>query len=468
MVEDNAPTKRRRVTNRVGCNARIIFKRAKDNNGYEVYAIEERHNHLLRTAISRPFMKANRKLDLGHQNFIINCAKANIGYNKSFTLYEEMVGGFANVGATVTYFGNFKRDIMAYIEGADAQLVLDKYMAKKEVSTDFYFAHDVDELDQLCRIFWADPQARHNFKLFGDVMSFDATYSTNRYKMVFVPFTGVDHHKKSVTFAAGLITREDVDSYAWLLEHFKNAMGKVPACTVTDQDPAMRVAIARVFDTTRHRFCMWHIMTKVCEKVGPTLASNEDFLKSLNDVVWSETQSIREFETGWQTVMEKHNLVEHKWFTHLFEIRDHWIPAFFNDVFMGGLIRTTSRSESENNVFSNCTSPHFSLTQFFIQFEKAIDKQRHNQSQLNANCEDKFPVLKTPILLERQAAATYTIAVFYDVQKEIVKACFSSQVVNKTVEGSTTTLLIEDTNTVFHSVEYNHIEGKAKCSCNMF
>ncbi|XP_019156899.1 PREDICTED: protein FAR1-RELATED SEQUENCE 5-like [Ipomoea nil] len=240
-------TKRRRVTNRVGCNAKIVFKRL-DSDSFEVNSIEERHTHSLCTPISRPFMKANRKLDLGHQNFIINCSKANIGSCKSFTLYEEMVGGFENVGATVTDFGNFKRDIMAYIEDTDAQLVIDKYMEKKNVSPDFYFAHDVDELDQLCRIFWADPQARHNFKLFGDTMSFDATYDHGvytkpvcidapckclmgtqlpntllentsategyqahvcppgtQYKLVFVPFTGVDHHKKSVTFAAGLI-----------------------------------------------------------------------------------------------------------------------------------------------------------------------------------------------------------------------------------------------------------------------
>ncbi|XP_019179927.1 PREDICTED: putative protein FAR1-RELATED SEQUENCE 10 [Ipomoea nil] len=45
-AEHNAQTKRRRVTNRVGCNTRIIFKRIL--GGYEVHAIEERHTHLLR------------------------------------------------------------------------------------------------------------------------------------------------------------------------------------------------------------------------------------------------------------------------------------------------------------------------------------------------------------------------------------------------------------------------------------
>ncbi|XP_019181678.1 PREDICTED: protein FAR1-RELATED SEQUENCE 5-like [Ipomoea nil] len=230
----------------------------------------------------------------------------------------------------------------------------------------------------------------------------------------------------------------------------------------------MKAAIARVFDTTRRRYCMWHIMTKVCEKVGPTLAKSDGFLTSLNNVVWNELQTIEEFETVWQTVMEDYNLCEHKWFNHLFEIRAQWIPILFNGMFIGGLLRTTSRSESENSVFSKCTSPHLSLSEFFTKFEKAIYKQRHYQLQLNAECEGKFPELKTPLLLERQAATTYTVKVFYDVQKEIVDACFSSQVVKKTNEGCTLKFDIEDTNKSTYSVEYNSTNRTVQCTCKMF
>lgn len=42
---------------------------------------------------------------------------------------------------------------------------------------------------------------------------------------MFVPFTGMDNHKKSVMFVAGLIAKEDVGSYVWLLDNFKQAMG---------------------------------------------------------------------------------------------------------------------------------------------------------------------------------------------------------------------------------------------------
>ncbi|XP_019172923.1 PREDICTED: protein FAR1-RELATED SEQUENCE 5-like [Ipomoea nil] len=277
--------KRRRVTNRVGCNAKIIFK-LKGYGGYSVFYLEERHTHCLYSEASKPFMRINRKLDLGHQIFVANCAKANIGSIKSWKLYRKMVGDYTDVGATGVDFQNFKRDLMAYIRGGDAQLIVEKFLHKKELWSSFFFDYDVDEYDQLSRVFWADPVARRNFACFGDVVSFDATYRTNMYKLVFVPFTGIDNHKKSVTFAAGLIAKKDVESYVWLLDNFKRAMGHEPTYILTDQDPAMRVAIPTVFNSARHRFCMWHIMSKVGDKVGSVVAKDQSFRRALNDVVW--------------------------------------------------------------------------------------------------------------------------------------------------------------------------------------
>ncbi|GJZ02915.1 protein FAR1-related sequence 5 [Tanacetum coccineum] len=50
---------------------------------------------------------------------------------------------------------------------------------------------------------------------FGDVVSFDATFKTNKYKMVFVPFTAIDNHRKCVTVAAGLLKIESIYESFW-------------------------------------------------------------------------------------------------------------------------------------------------------------------------------------------------------------------------------------------------------------
>lgn len=86
--------------------------------------------------------------------------------------------------------------------------------------------------------------------------------------MIFVPFTGVDNHKRSVTFGAALLGNETADSYIWLLKSFLNAFGKQPKIVVTDQDAAIAKAVSTVFTDSTHRLCMWHIGKKLSDKVG--------------------------------------------------------------------------------------------------------------------------------------------------------------------------------------------------------
>ena len=90
--------------------------------------------------------------------------------------------------------------------------------------------------------------------------------------MIFVPFTGVDHHKRCVTFGAGLLYDETIESYKWLLQMFLDAHKKQPLLVLTDQDASMKQAVATVFNDSVHRLCMWHIMKKLPSKVCSLLS----------------------------------------------------------------------------------------------------------------------------------------------------------------------------------------------------
>ncbi|XP_031104698.1 protein FAR1-RELATED SEQUENCE 5-like [Ipomoea triloba] len=370
--------KRRRVTNRVECKAKVVFK-------------------------------VNHNLDAGHQLFVASCVRANIGPTRSYRLFKEIVGEYSNVGATT-----------------------------------FWFEYDVDEGDKLSRVFFADAVSRKNFSLFGDVVSFDGTYRTNKYNLVFVPFTSIDNHKRCITFGYGLLTKEDIDSYVWLLESFKKIMGHDPICVVTDQDPTMKVVVAQVFGASKHRFCMWHIMCKVGEKVGPVLSKDEVFRRKLNGIVWDNSLDPNVFELRWNHIKEEYGLGDNGWFHYLFESRTFWAPPYFHDELMAGLVRTTSRSESQNSFLGSFSNGHSSLVEFLVHYDSAIGAQRHAQAKLNADCEACFPVLNTPLALERHAMVVYTISIFYDVQDEICSVCFSCQVVSLTDFDGCVSYVIKD------------------------
>ncbi|XP_019158354.1 PREDICTED: protein FAR1-RELATED SEQUENCE 5-like [Ipomoea nil] len=455
------------MSNRVKCNARICIKR--DTGGDFVVSIfVEEYTHSMCSRPSNIFMRINRKLDVAQQAFLANCIKANVGGSEGFRLYNEAVGSFANVGATTMEFHNFKRDLQSYVDEKDGEMIIAKFRQKRDVCGDFFFNNHLIDEGHLDVFFWADHVGRQSFMSFGDVITFDATYGTNRYSLVFVPFTGVDNHKRCITFIAGMVTREDIVSYVWVLERFKVAMGKSPLCVVTDQDPAMKIAIARVLPESQHHYCMWHIMTKVSEKLGGALAHDEIFCNKLNNIVWNETIVISEFEAQWQSLMEKHNLTGHRWFTKLYAEREFWIPVYFLDLPMSGLLRTTSRSEAENSVYGKSTRPHCSLVEFYMQFESVLETQRHTQDKLNAESEGSLPELKTPSAIERHTAQVFTLTIFYELQKAIESTYFYCGVVGIREDRGVIYYNIRGSHNATHTAEYNPMGVSELCNCKLF
>ncbi|XP_021751082.1 protein FAR1-RELATED SEQUENCE 5-like [Chenopodium quinoa] len=261
--EANTPMVKRRLSTRVVCKAKMILKYCEDG-GYIVSNFEEGHTHHLYSSENSHFQNSKRKLTMFHKKMIIDNSKVNIGPVKTYRMVKEYVGGYENIGASRNDFKKFHRDLKVYIEGSDAQMFVDNFKRKKLMWSAYFFDYEMDEDDCLCRALWADPICRRNYAVFGDMLSFDTTYQSNRYNMVFGPFTGVDHHKKCVTFAAGFIAKEDVASFEWLFRTFVKAMGgREPNCLITDQDPAMKIAVDSVFQQCEHRYLFYCTATRM-------------------------------------------------------------------------------------------------------------------------------------------------------------------------------------------------------------
>ncbi|XP_071708510.1 protein FAR-RED IMPAIRED RESPONSE 1-like [Rutidosis leptorrhynchoides] len=227
---------------------------------------------------------------------------------------------------------------------------------RKKYVPGFSFEYKLEK-SQLHFIFWADEVAKCNYKEFSDVISFDATYRTNRYNLKFVPFTGIDNHRRCVTVAAAMIRDETAESYKWLLNCFMKTFGKEPNMIVTDQDKSMAIAIKEVFKTAKHRLCMWHIMRKVPSKIqeaNPNIEDKQekDFKKRFDKIVWNMYIEPTVFEEKLEKLMDDFSLKNDSWFKYMFDIRSSWMPAYFIETEMFGLMRTTSRSESENAFFT--------------------------------------------------------------------------------------------------------------------
>ncbi|GJT18981.1 protein FAR1-related sequence 5 [Tanacetum coccineum] len=228
---------------------------------------------------------------------------------------------------------------------------------------------------------------------------------------------------------------------SYLLVH---AFGKASSIVVTDQDGAMRNAIEAEFAGSKHRLCMWHITQKLPAKICEKIYDETDFKEKLNKLVWNMYIGPVEFEYRWGKLMEEFKLENHKWLTKMFNIRSTWIPAYFIHSPLCGLMRTTSRSESENSFFSHFKNSGSTIMNFINCFETAMEKQRHVQEMMDHKIIDTVPKLKTFIKIERHASNVYIRSLFELVQKEIFVGLWHCQIDSKSlVEGSKVCIIKE-------------------------
>ncbi|XP_022030379.1 protein FAR1-RELATED SEQUENCE 5-like [Helianthus annuus] len=413
------PYKRRnRPTIRTGCKAQIKLCLT-DGVLYKVDKFVQSYNHSFVCPKDMHLLPAYRHLSETQEEMIWELGTLNLGPVKAFNIMRQRYRGFENVGATKDDCKNFRARIHSYIGEYDADMVINRLTDKKQFMVDYSFFHSVDENKRLTGLFWADGLCKRNYAEFGDVISFDATFKTNKYKMVFVPFTGIDNHCRNVTLGAGLLASESIESYKWLLQSFFNSFGKQPKVVVTDQDPAMKQAIEAMFDKSRHRLCMWHIMKKLADKVGHELCNNEEFKRRMCDIVWTDSIAPETFERDWKLIKIEFGLTENKWIDDMFGMRSSWIPAFDRHEPMSGLMRTTSRSESENHFFCQVANSQLTLVEFFNHFDGAMDIQRFNHRKNDHISRNTIRDNFSESTLEDDAMKIYTRSIFADQQAEL-------------------------------------------------
>ncbi|XP_074291141.1 protein FAR1-RELATED SEQUENCE 5-like [Silene latifolia] len=178
-----------------------------------------------------------------------------------------------------------------------------------------------------------------------------------------------------------------------------------------------------------------------------------------------------EFEERWTAIVEAHGLSDNEWLQEKYGIRHFWIPAYFRDLLLGRLMRTTSRSESENHFFSNFTNPNLTLVEFWTRFESAMDTQRWAQSKLIAQSKYSFPDLATPLDKRKACVKTYTPRIFEEFKVEIKARCFTCAIGDKQKDKNHAILYIDVKDRERkkdYKVGYKTAEVKLVCNCKKF
>ncbi|XP_035540195.1 protein FAR1-RELATED SEQUENCE 4-like [Juglans regia] len=323
-----------RPTGKTECKAKINALKVSDGK-FRLTTVHNLHNHGFSPKKSR-FFRCNQEVSESVKRVLDTNDLAGIRMNKSFGSLVVGAGGFENLPF-------LEKDCRNYIDKArhlrlgagGAGAFRDYFLRMQYKNPGFFALMDLDDEGRLKNVFWADPRSRAAYQYFGDVC---------------------------------------MDGIA-------------PKAIITDQDRAMKNAIAIVFPESRHRFCLWHILKKVPEKLGCYGSYKCGMKTTLMKCVY-DTQTPDEFEKCWDEMISTYSLHDNVWLQSLYTEREHWIPAFLKNT---------------------------NLKEFVDQYDNTLKKKIENE-----NCADfqsfniTIPcILRSPI--EKRYQQLYTNAKFREV-----------------------------------------------------
>ncbi|XP_071741407.1 protein FAR-RED IMPAIRED RESPONSE 1-like [Rutidosis leptorrhynchoides] len=358
-----------RPITKTNCGARVNAIRGNDGKWY-ISKVLLKHNHPFSPSKGR-FYRCNRVVNSRVRRQLEIFQRFEVRMNKGFNTFVVENGGYENIPFTEkdcrNYIDKVKR--LKFGEG-DAEAIQSYFMKVQSTDHKFFYAWELDDDNRLKNLFWADARCRAAYEEFGDVVTFDTTYLTNKYHMPLAPFVGVNHHGQSVLLGCGLISNEDTKTFTWLFRTWLTCMsGRAPPAIITDQDQAMKKAIEVVFPNARHRWCLWHVLKKLPEKFGRH-KRYKSIKYRLKKAVYDSFTPI-EFENNWNQMLERYRLEKNRWLKELFVERYRWVPCFVKDTFWAGM-STTQRSESINSFFDKYVNRKTTLKQFVEQYENAL------------------------------------------------------------------------------------------------
>jgi zinc finger SWIM domain-containing protein 3 len=349
----------------------------------------------------------------------------------------------------------------------------------------FQYALQIDCEEQITNIFWADAKMIMDYTHFGDVVSFDTTFGTNKESRLFGVFVGSNHFRETVVFGAALMYDETFGSFKWLFETFLKAHnGQQPKTFCTYQDAAMGKAVAEVFAEAWHGLCTFHIMQNAIKhlheekdeekekekknqkkKKEKKMEENES-LSILSDfsACMFEYKDIAEFEQKFNHMRQK--VSKQTWLDSIYKLKEKWAECYMKDVFILGM-RSIQLSESLNNDLKIHFKSDFDFIRFFKHFERVVQGKRNNELSSEFDSRKKLPKMgmrrPPPMLL--QASKLYTPIIFEAFQGEYERSLAAW---TQALDENNAYLVGDYTYEEEYKVVSDRLKQTVLCSCKQF
>ncbi|XP_062088715.1 protein FAR1-RELATED SEQUENCE 5-like [Humulus lupulus] len=226
----------------------------------------------------------------------------------------------------------------------------------------------------------------------------------------------------------------------------------------------MAKAIQKVFPTSVHRLCAWHLQNNVTIN-----APHPVFKSKFNELLYQYCTE-EDFEDTWNRMVSEFEFKDSRWATTTYNSRRSWAECFLRGHFFGGL-RTTQRSESINSYLSHFLTSKLKLRDLVGQVDKAIQSIRHTEWEDEFISNHSTPQLPSNILRQyyEQVASILTRNMYKKVEEQITSAlAYSVDSTNVSIDFRFYSLTWFPKGLVRSRVRYHIVDGHINCTCMLF
>ncbi|KAL9261661.1 FAR1-RELATED SEQUENCE 4-like protein [Drosera capensis] len=448
-----------RPSPKIGCKASLHVKR-KPNGKWYIHKFVKEHNHELLPEQVHLF-RSHRDGD-NHKN------DSQTLWGKVLDVSSKQLSSSQNIDCLENYMKTQEeKGRRLSLEPGDAQHLLDLFMDMQEIDPRFFYAVDLNEEHCLRNTFWVDYKGIDDYTKFGDVVSFETTYFTNKYRVPLVLFIGVNHHIQPTLLGCALIGDGTVYTFVWLLKTWLMAMdGKPPTVILTDQNNVLEAAISAVLPQSRHCLSLWNVLELIPQRLEYISLWIDSFLEKFSECIFNSWTG-EQFTQRWLMLLETFKLNDDEWMRSLYENRFMWVPVFMRGTSFAGLC-ALSRDKSLNSSFDKYIGAETSVGVFIEQYKLLLEGRLQEEAKSEFESWHEEPELKSPSPFEKQMAFVYTHEIFKKFQVEVLGAAACHLKKEKDENGCITYGVKDFEVDQEYMVEWAESKSEICCSCCLF
>ncbi|KAH6779303.1 hypothetical protein C2S52_010540 [Perilla frutescens var. hirtella] len=179
----------KKQTTRCGCKASIRIVRDM-GSPWKVYRFIKEHNHEMYALNQSYLLRSARHLSQSKGLLVEALNTAGIGVSRACRFMENEAGGVQNIGFTrkdaYNHLNRVKQS--SRVNSLDANGLVQFFVKKSNKEPFFYWNVQSDDEGRLMNFFFRDSRCLIDYESFGDVLSVDTTYKTNKYNLICASF----------------------------------------------------------------------------------------------------------------------------------------------------------------------------------------------------------------------------------------------------------------------------------------